>query len=149
MKRIIARVWRSLGSRLQWRLLWFRNAKFMVGVTGVVKDRDGRVLLLRHRLWPEGRQWGLPTGAAKRGERFEDTVRREVYEETGLTVEVGRLVKLSSGYQLRVDIAYAATLVGDFTPVLAPMEVLEARLFSPDDLPEGLLESHRRLIKES
>jgi hypothetical protein len=39
------------------------------GITGVVRDDHGRVLLLRHRLWPSGRQWGFPTGCANKGER--------------------------------------------------------------------------------
>ncbi|MYX34901.1 LLM class flavin-dependent oxidoreductase [Streptomyces sp. SID8377] len=60
---------------------------------------EGRVLLLRHRLWPEGRQWGLPTGYAKAGEDFRDTVAREVREETGLDVEAGEVVHLKSGYK--------------------------------------------------
>lgn len=61
----------------------------MIGVTGLVRDPDGRVLLLRHRMWPSGQQWGLPTGYARKRERFEDTVVREVKEETGLDVTVG------------------------------------------------------------
>ncbi|MFD0478440.1 NUDIX hydrolase [Nonomuraea thailandensis] len=67
MKRLIARLWRGMRGSTQWRLLYLSQAKFMVGVTGVVRDRDGNVLLLRHRFWPEHRQWGLPTGGTKRG----------------------------------------------------------------------------------
>ncbi|GAB3888280.1 hypothetical protein GCM10027612_28560 [Microbispora bryophytorum subsp. camponoti] len=69
MNDLVARLWRSIGGSVQWRLLWLSQAKFMVGVTGIVRDGDGRVLLLRHRLWPEGRQWGLPTGGAMKGRR--------------------------------------------------------------------------------
>lgn len=145
MNDLIARLWRSIGGSLQWRLLWISQAKFMVGVTGVVRDGDGRVLLLRHRLWPEGRQWGLPTGFAIRGETFQDTVVREVREETGLEVRVGELVRLNSGYQLRVEVAYEAELVGG-TMRIDPREILEARWFTTDDLPEETLEAHRLLI---
>lgn len=31
----------------QWWILWLFHDKFMVGVTGVVRDVDGRVLLSR------------------------------------------------------------------------------------------------------
>ena len=145
MNDLIARLWRSIGGSLQWRLMWISQAKFMVGVTGVVRDGDGRVLLLRHRLWPEGRQWGLPTGYAIKGETFQDTVVREVREETGLDVRVGKLVRPNSGYRLRVEVAYEAELVGG-TMTIDPREILEAGWFTTDDLPEETLEAHRQLI---
>ncbi|WP_433434524.1 NUDIX domain-containing protein [Nonomuraea sp. CA-141351] len=145
MKKLIARAWKSLGGRVQWRLLWLKHATFMVGVTGVIRDDAGRVLLLKHRLWPDGRQWGFPTGYANRSETFEDTIVREVHEETGLTVQVGRLVRLTSGYRLRVEVAYEAVFIGGNLKI-DPVEVLEARWFSPDQLPEGMQESHRDLL---
>ncbi|MEO5877328.1 MAG: NUDIX domain-containing protein [Streptosporangiaceae bacterium] len=145
MLALLARFWKALSGRTQWRILWFRNAKFMVGVTGVVRDADGRILLLRHRLWPDGRAWGLPTGFAKRGETFEQTVVREVAEETSLRVRVGRQVRLGSGYQLRLEIAYEAELVGGDLRI-DPLEILEARWFAEDELPDGLMRSHRELI---
>ncbi|WP_049572129.1 NUDIX hydrolase [Nonomuraea sp. SBT364] len=147
MKRLIARLWRGIRGPVQWRLLYLSQAKFIVGVTGVVRDVDGNVLLLRHRFWPEKRPWGLPTGGAKRGETFQQTVVREVREETGLEVRVGELVLVRSGFRLRVEIAYAATYTGGGTMRLNAMEILEARWCAPDDLPEGLLESHRQLIE--
>ncbi|GAB2925568.1 NUDIX domain-containing protein [Nonomuraea sp. NPDC052634] len=147
MKRLIARLWRSLRGSVQWRLLYLTQDKFMVGVTGVVRDREGRVLLLRHRFWGENRPWGLPTGGAKRGETFEETVAREVREETGLEVRVGELVQLRSGFRLRMEVAYAAVYEGGGTLRLNSMEILEARWCDPGDLPEGLIPSHRALIE--
>ncbi|GAA2215031.1 hypothetical protein GCM10009850_104980 [Nonomuraea monospora] len=148
-KRLIARLWHGIRGSVQWRLLYLSQAKFMVGVTGVVRDRGGNVLLLRHRFWPEHRQWGLPTGGAKRGETFEQTVVREVREETGLEVSVGELVHLGSGFRLRVEVAYVAAYDGGGTMRLNPMEILEARWCAPGDLPDGLLAAHRRLIEAS
>ncbi|GLW98469.1 NUDIX hydrolase [Microtetraspora sp. NBRC 16547] len=146
VKRIIARLWRAIRGPMQWRLLWLVHATFMVGVTGVVRDSEGRVLLLKHRLWPEGRQWGLPSGYAKRSETFEETVAREVREETGLVVRANRLVRLRSGFRLRVEVAYEAEFVGG-TLRTDGFEILEAGWFSPDDLPEELQEGHRLLIR--
>jgi hypothetical protein len=70
VKTIAARLWRAMAGPLQWRILWVRHAKFMVGVTGIVRDPDGNVLLLKHRFWPGNRPWGLPserslTGASR------------------------------------------------------------------------------------
>lgn len=66
-------------------------------------------------------------------------------EETGLQVRVGELVQLKSGYRLRVEVAYEAEFAGG-TMKIGPKEILEARWFAPDDLPEGTLEAHRLLI---
>ncbi|MCM3264632.1 NUDIX domain-containing protein [Streptomyces thermoviolaceus] len=149
MKRIIARLWRAIRGPVQWRILWLADSTFMVGVTGIVRDDQGRVLVLRHRMWPPGREWGLPTGFAKAGEDFGTTVVREVREETGLEVEPGRLVRLKSGYRLRVEVAYEAHLVGDATPRVDDFEVLEARWCPPDSLPAGMQEAHKQLIADT
>ncbi|MGW1009022.1 NUDIX domain-containing protein [Streptomyces termitum] len=148
MKRFVARVWRLIRGPLQWRVLWFAHAKFMVGVTGVVRDDRGRVLLLKHRMWPPERPWGLPTGYAVKSEEFPATIVREVREETGLDVKPGRLVSLTSGYKLRVEVAYEALHVGGSLRI-DTFEILEAAWFEPDSLPEGTQDSHRRLITET
>ncbi|MFE2076293.1 NUDIX domain-containing protein [Streptomyces misionensis] len=148
MKRLILPVWRAIRGPLQWRVLWLAHAKFMVGVTGVVRDDAGRVLLLRHRMWPPEKPWGLPTGYADKGEEFPETIVREVKEETGLDVKIGRLVHLKSGYKLRIEVAYEARLIGGSLD-LDNFEILEARWFTPTELPEGMQDSHRQLINGS
>lgn len=145
MKRLITPVWRAIRGPLQWRVLWLAHAKFMVGVTGVVRDDAGRVLLLRHRMWPPERPWGLPTGYANKGEEFQQTIVREVKEETGLDVKVGRLVHLRSGYKLRVEVAFEALVVGGSLKI-DKFEILEARWVTPADLPDGMQDSHRQLV---
>ncbi|MFH8220442.1 NUDIX domain-containing protein [Streptomyces sp. NPDC018057] len=146
MKRIVARMWKLIRGPLQWRVLWFAHAKFMVGVTGVVHNEAGEVLLLKHRMWRADRPWGLPTGYAIKSEEFPKTIVREVKEETGLDVVPGRLVQVASGYKLRVEIAYEALYVGG-TLKIDSFEILEAKWFSPEMLPEGMQESHIQLIK--
>ncbi len=55
--------------------------------------RDGDVLLTRMsgRTRIEGR-WTLPGGGVDHGEDPRDALRREIYEETGLTAEPGRIL---------------------------------------------------------
>jgi ADP-ribose pyrophosphatase YjhB (NUDIX family) len=142
--RLLARVWHRLGGGLQWRLLWLTQAKFLVGVAGVIRDDEGRVLLLRHRFWPEG-SWGLPGGYAHGAERLEDALARELREETGCRIEGQRLLSVNSGYRMRVEVVFTARLAGNVTE-LDRREVLAAELFRPEALPSGLLRDHRRLI---
>ncbi|MFE2291317.1 NUDIX hydrolase [Streptomyces sp. NPDC059452] len=59
--------------------------KYVVGA--LVTDEKGRVLLLKRRADDFlGGLWELPSGGVEPGERLEDALRREVLEETGLTV---------------------------------------------------------------
>lgn len=135
----VTKLWR-LGKPLQWRVLWMAHSKFICGITGVVRADDGRVLLLRHRMWPEGRQWGFPTGYANKGERHEDTIVREVMEETGLRVKPGRLLLVRSGYKYRIEAYYEATLIGSLDDLkLDSKEVLDARLFDVGSCQWGCL----------
>ncbi len=148
MDDLLVRIWRAAGPLQGW-LAWRLHARFGVGVTGVVRAADGRVLLLRHRLWPAEGQWGFPSGFAERGETFQETVVREVREETGLTVQVGRLLELRSGFRYRVEVYYEAALVGGVDGiVLDGREILEARLFTLDKLPAGMPPLHRQLARQ-
>lgn len=60
----------------------------------IVIDSDGKILLQHRR---DNNFWGLPGGAMEIGESFEETARREVFEETGLTVGKLDLFYLHSG----------------------------------------------------
>ncbi|MEU8247273.1 NUDIX hydrolase [Nonomuraea sp. NPDC048916] len=61
-----------------------------VRVTGVVIE-DGRILLLDQDT-DSGRSWSLPGGKIEPGEPIGDALVREMREETGIDVEVGRLL---------------------------------------------------------
>jgi 8-oxo-dGTP diphosphatase len=50
--------------------------------------RDGKVLLVRRAGAPAKGLWTLPGGRVEVGETLVDAVRREVLEETGLTIDV-------------------------------------------------------------
>jgi 8-oxo-dGTP diphosphatase len=57
----------------------------IVGVGGVV-IRDNRVLLIRRGTEPLKGEWSVPGGMLELGESLTDGVKREVLEETGLSV---------------------------------------------------------------
>jgi ADP-ribose pyrophosphatase YjhB (NUDIX family) len=141
---LFARFWRTRRGRWQWYVLWLFHAKFVLGVSGVILDDRDHVLLLRHRYWKSG-SWGLPGGYAIRGEPLEETLAREVREETAYAIQTLALLRIVSGYRLRLEASFLARLQGG-APRLDPHEILEARFFPPDALPSGLLASHRELV---
>ncbi|MFJ1636231.1 NUDIX hydrolase [Streptomyces sp. NPDC086796] len=59
-----------------------------VSVAGVVVREDGRVLTIKRA---DNGTWEPPGGVLELSEAPEDGVRREVYEETGIKVQVDRL----------------------------------------------------------
>ena len=142
---MLASIWRMLGSPIHWRILWLRHDKFMLGVSGVMLNEAGEVLLLQHTFWQKG-SWGLPSGYIEKSETLEAGLQREIYEETQLRVEIERLLRTVSGYRLRLEMTYQGHIVGPAEPHLDPREVLAAQFFPLDQLPDGLLPSHREVI---
>lgn len=114
----------------------------VVGV--IIRDAAGRILLERRS---DCGLWGLPGGRLDPGESVADAALREVFEETGLRVRLGRLVGVYSGpdqlvtypgniVQL-VDIIFDAEVLSGVL-CMSP-ESLELRFFEVSDLPAELV----------
>ena len=65
-----------------------------VGCGAAIVDQ-GRILLVKRRRPPEAGHWSLPGGKVDFLEPVEDAIRREVNEETGLTVRLLRPLQLT------------------------------------------------------
>jgi acetyl-CoA carboxylase carboxyl transferase subunit beta len=77
----------------------------------VVRDRAGRVLLIKRGHEPARGRWSLPGGRLEPGETSAEAAAREVREETGLIVAVGELLAtVDLGHYVVDD--FAATVVG-------------------------------------
>ena len=143
-------IWRRLKASSQWRLLWLINSKFMVSVAGIVYDHEGQLLLQRHRHWVDD-VWGLPGGIVENEESIEDAFSREVLEETGLIISGVELIKIVSGYRLRLE-AYFRAQLPETDPKqtirIQEKEIIEARFFPLDNLPSNILKMHQKLILE-
>ncbi len=70
-----------------------REGKLRIGCSAVIFDADKKILLTRRS---DNGLWCLPSGAMEPGESVAEACAREVWEETGLNVDVVRLVGVYS-----------------------------------------------------
>ena len=134
--RWLYRVWRRLPSPLQQAYLWSTGARFIVGVSGLITDDEGRVLLLRHDYRRTGR-WGLPGGWLKGNEGPAGGLRRELREETGLEIEVGPIVAAYRSRGLRrLNLVYRCRVRGG--QLILGSEIGAAHYFGLHELPADL-----------
>ncbi|WP_042476807.1 NUDIX hydrolase [Bacillus ndiopicus] len=65
-----------------------------IGCGAIIEDNKGRILLQKRI---DNNTWGIPGGIMEIGETFEETVKREVLEETNLVLHDISLFGLYSG----------------------------------------------------
>ncbi|WP_066910677.1 NUDIX hydrolase [Millisia brevis] len=120
---------------------------WLSGVSAVVIDHDGRILLARRA---DNNLWAVISGILEPGEEPATAVVREVAEETGLTVRVDRLTSVDvtatniypNGDRTRfLDLCFLAHPLGSTDARVNDDENLEVRWFSPDDLPADMTET--------
>lgn len=63
---------------------------FQIRLTGILIENN-RILLVKQRLSSK-RKWSLPGGRLEQGETIESGLKREMLEETGLSIEIDKLL---------------------------------------------------------
>jgi 8-oxo-dGTP diphosphatase len=116
----------------------------LVYATAIVRDPDGRVLFQRRADFGSA-WWGLPGGVLEPRETPAAAAQREVWEETGLQVEIERLAGIYSSPRYlvtypngdrvqQVTLCYVARPTGGAIRPQAA-EISELRFWEPDALP--------------
>ena len=121
--------------------------KLMVDV--IIPSERGVVLIRRGTEPFEGR-WALPGGFVEVGETVEEAAYREAAEETGLAVEVARLVGVYSDPERdprghNVSVAFLARVLGG--DLAAGTDASEVAVLDPSSV--ELAFDHRKIIEDA
>ncbi len=120
-----------------------------VGVFAVLFDDERRICCVR--LTYAHRGWTTPGGRVEPGESPVAALKREVYEETGYSVEIGRLVGVySKPEQDDIILSFQATAT-DCLEVSrsSSAEIAEVRFFPSEQLPVEMTGVTRQRIADS
>jgi len=103
-------------------------------VAGFVFLCEGGAILLVKQNYGQG-YWSLPGGEMEQGESIEQAVIREVKEETGMDICLGRLIGVySKPDECGLALTFKGTVVGG--ALRASNEISEAAYFTTDSLPQ-------------
>jgi 8-oxo-dGTP diphosphatase len=122
--------------------------------TAIIPYPDNKILLIKRNTIPFKGYWALPGGRMDPGETIEQTIVREVKEETGLDVTIERKVGeyVEKGVKDEVDYEYYPTCF-----VVKPVggeikkqdtEIQEVMRFNLNELPKPLAFVHEEMIKD-
>ena len=107
----------------------YHHSKPCVGI--FIRDGAGRVLLATRAVEPGRGLYDVPGGFLKYGEHPKKGAEREASEETGLTIEVGRLIGIYMGRygdkpdaDWTLNVAYEATVLSGTLQAASDVESL-------------------------
>jgi 8-oxo-dGTP diphosphatase len=134
--------------RLGGLVAWTKLVTPRVGTCAILVDAERRVLLTDRA---DGRGWCLPGGYSDPLEPPQDTVVREVREETGLDVAVDRLLGIYSvtqrtGSKIVACAFFCSVLSGE---PRTTDETLGVGWFDENALPERMFSTHRQRIRDA
>ena len=129
----LLKIWRIFPPWLQITLSRVIRPLFQVFTAGVIFDHENKILLVKST-YQRFHPWGLPGGSLEYGESPEEAVKREVWEETGLIVEIKRFLLVKTWSPDRVGMYYWCETTGG--EIHSTDEVSEVGYFSLDDLPD-------------
>jgi 8-oxo-dGTP diphosphatase len=122
--------------------------------TAIIPFPNKEILLIKRNTRPFVGYWALPGGRMDPGENIEQTIVREVKEETGLIVEIVDKVGeyIEKGIKDDIDYEYYPTcfLVKPVSGEIKKQdrEIQEIKLFNINDLPKPLAFEHDLMIKD-
>lgn len=139
---------RYLRRKIPWWTVRATQPRFLVGVVGLLRTPDGRILLLENRFW-QGNRWGCPAGYMKRGESPERTIAREAREECDVAVRDLRVARVEAGSPHRIAVWCTGTVDLDRAPTrLQSWEITGAALLEPEAALARMRSTQAAVVRE-
>ena len=131
----LLRLWRVLPMWVHVLVMRMYRPKFRASVAAIVFDGQGRILLFKHTY--RKFEWGLPAGGLEYNEQPDKAIVREFFEETGMQIEIEKLLLAESSKEDRnISLIYLCKIVdGVFRE---SSEISEMKYFDVTDLPQML-----------
>lgn len=130
---------------------WVNYENPLPSVAIFVKNKDNQILLIKRGVEPGKGKWALPSGFIESDESPEETALRELYEETGISGRIKRLIGVYSEptetYGRVLLIAYEAEFVGGHPK--PGSDTVEVGFFSKEEMPGIPFASHNAIIKDA
>lgn len=120
----------------------------------IIINKENQILLQRRS---DGNLWGNPGGAMELGESVEETLEREINEETGLHIYNPKFFRLYSGEDEHIiypngdEVYYVNVIyiVNEYTGNLVKDEESEElKFFGLDEIPKNITITLRNILKD-
>ncbi len=145
LKNFVGTIWRKITPSARRKIVRATQKKFTASVAAVIVNENGEVLLLDHVLRPALATWGIPGGFMETGEQPEQTVRREIREETGLELENVKLFEVRTTSR-HIEFIFRASAAGKAEA--KSREIKAAAWFKVDELPADMSKKQKSDIEK-
>jgi len=118
----------------------------------IILLKDNSIILIKRKKAPFAEHWALPGGFIEYGETAEHAAIRETKEETGLDVEIMKLVGVYSDPKRDprghvIAIAFLAREIGG--NLVASDDAKAVKVFKITEIPKNLAFDHAKILKDA
>ncbi len=126
-----------------------------VGVGAIIEDAEGRLFAARRGPLArnESGRWEFPGGAVEFGEKLADSLKREMWEEYGIKIEVGELIDVIDHIlpvegQHWVSPTFVCRIIEGVPVIREPGKCVETGWFYPEMLPLPMTLASQRSLQD-
>lgn len=128
------------------KFIFYLDSKLVVSAFITNKEKN-KVLLLRRAEEPQVGLWGFAGGYVERGNDIFETIKKEIFEETSLNVQINKIIKtFSNPKEGTIELVFEA--ISEKETVNTNIESIEGKFFNLNSIPfeEVAFESTKEIL---